>query len=255
MKLATELFVREAKQTIMKKLILLSVFAFILVSCSSEDETNYVTVQGRVERELNGDGISNQKVLLEINQIHGTGNWAYTTKIDSKEVTTDSNGNFSTSMKNDSNTFVSVYKAQDDNYTSFELTQFDINTNLILKVNKFIKFKIFVNNTTPFDGNDYVHINFFSGNYQNFRTNIENFGVQNMQFPAENLPGGGTIGPHEETTWNGTNVNSIVYYNVPENADNHKIIWLKVKNSIETSGVTSEIPFQENQVNEFHFDY
>lgn len=42
----------------MKKLILLSVLAFILISCSSEDETNYVKVQGRVERELNGEGIS-----------------------------------------------------------------------------------------------------------------------------------------------------------------------------------------------------
>lgn len=238
----------------MKKLILLFALIFILCSCSN-DEDNYVTIKGRVERELNGEGIPNQKVSLEIMQIHGTGNWAYTTKVDSKEVTTDSNGNFSTSMKNGSNTFVSVYKAQDDNYTAFELTNFDLNKDLLLKVNKFLKFKIFVNNTNPFNSSDYIYIDFASGFYQSFRTKIENFGIENTNYPAENLPGGGQIGAYEEASWKGMNVNSIVYYNVPENTESHQVYWRKEKNSVETTGVTSEIPFQENQINEFHFDY
>jgi hypothetical protein len=242
------------KKKIMKKLILISTLIFILYSCSN-DEDNYVIIKGRVEREINGEGISNQKVLLEINQVHGTGYWSYTTKVDSKEVTTDSNGNFSTSMKNDSNTYVSVFKSQDDNYTAYELTNFDINKNLILKVSKFLKFKIFVNNTNPFNANDYIYIDFASGNKQSFRTNIENFGIINIHYPSDITPGAGGTGAFEEASWRGLNVNSIVYYNVPENADNHKIYWLKVKNSIETSGVTAEIPFVENQINEFHFDY
>jgi len=170
-------------------------------------------------------------------------------------VTTDANGNFSTSMKSDSNIFVSVYKPQDDSYTAIELTNFDVNTDIILKVNKFLKFKIYVNNTNPFDANDYINIDFFSNNTQSFRTKIENFGIENIKHPAENLPGGGTIGAYEEATWKGLNVNSIVYYNVPENADSHKIYWRKVKNAIETNGFSLEIPFQENQINEFHFDY
>lgn len=239
----------------MKKIILFSVFVFILVGCSNDENNNYITVKGRVEREINGEGISNQKISLQINQVHSPGYWAYTTKVDSKEVTTDSNGNFSTSMKNDSNTYVSVFKSQDDNYTAVEMTYFDTNEDLILKVNKFIKFKIYVNNTNPFDVNDYIHIDFVSGNPQSFRTNIENFGIQNIHYPAENLPGGGGAGAFEHASWRGINVNSIVYYNVPENADIHKVYWLKEKNAIKTSGVTSEIPFQVNQVNEFHFDY
>jgi hypothetical protein len=222
----------------MKKQILILTLIFTLVGCSINDDS-YITLKGRVEREINGEGISNQKVLLEIHQIHGTGNWQYTTKVDSKEVTTDMNGDFITSMKNDSKTFVYVYKPQDDNYSAFELTEFAINEEIILKVNKFLKFKIYVNNTNPFDSNDYIYIDFASGLYQSFRTNIENFGIQHTHY----------------TSWKGTNVNSIVYYNVPENAESHKIFWRKIKNSIETNGVTLEIPFQENQVNEFHFDY
>lgn len=233
----------------MKKIIVISTLIFTLYSCSN-NEDNYVTIRGRVEREVNGEGISNQKVLLEINQVHGTGYWSYTSKVDSKEVTTDSNGDFSTSMKNESNTFVSVIKLQDDNYTAYQLTSYDINKNLILKVNKFLKFKIFVNNTNPFNANDYVYVNFFSGDEQSFRTNIENFGVHNNFTIA--TPGDPSI---QNTSWNGTNVNSIVYYNVPENADTHKVNWQKEKNGIETSGVTLEIPFQENQINEYHFDY
>ncbi len=233
----------------MKKIIVISTLIFTLYSCSN-NEDNYVTIRGRVEREVNGEGISNQKVLLEINQVHGTGYWSYTSKVDSKEVTTDSNGDFSTSMKNESNTFVSVIKLQDDNYTAYQLTSYDINKNLILKVNKFLKFKIFVNNTNPFNANDYVYVSFFSGDEQSFRTNIENFGVHNNFTIA--TPGHPSI---QNTSWNGTNVNSIVYYNVPENADTHKVNWQKEKNGIETSGVTLEIPFQENQINEYHFDY
>jgi len=238
----------------MKKLTLICVLIILLSSCSTDDD-KYVTVKGRVEREINGERISNQKVYLETIQVHGTGYWSYTTKIDSKEVITDSNGNFITSMKTDSNTFVSVFKSQDDNYTAFELSNFNLNQDLILKVQKFLKFKIFINNSNPFDSNDYIYIDFFSGNSQSYFTKIENFGIQNIHYPAENLPGGGTIGAFEEASWRGLNVNSIIYYNVPENADNHKIYWIKIKNSIETSGVTAEIPFVENQINEFHFDY
>jgi hypothetical protein len=236
----------------MKKMIVISTLIFTLYSCS-KDEDNYVTIRGRVEREINGEGIATQKVLLQINQVHGTGYWSYTTKVDSKDVTTDSNGNFSTSMKNDSNTFVSVAKLRDDNYTANQLTSFDINKNLILKVNKFLKFKIFVNNTNPFNANDYIYVNFFSGDEQSFRTNIDNFGIINIHYPS--TPGAGGSDVFEEASWRGVNVNSIVYYNVPENADTHKVYWLKEKNGIETSGVTLEIPFQENQINEFHFDY
>lgn len=238
----------------MKIIILLSVLFLSLVSCTSE-ESNYITVNGRVEREISGEGVSNQIVYLTMNQYHGTGYWSYKTEIDSKQVTTDANGNFSVSMKNDYNSLVAVFKPQDENYTAFQLFSFEPNKNVILKINKFIKFKIYVNNTNPFDVNDFVSISFASGLPQNFRTKIENLENSNTIHPAEIFPGGGGVGAYEDASWKGTNVNSIVYYNVPENADNHKIVWHKRKNGTETSGVSPEIPFQPNQINEYHFDY
>lgn len=239
----------------MKIIILLSVLFLSLVSCTSE-ESNYITVNGRVEREINGEGVANQTVVLDFKQAHGSGQYGtYYTFIESKQVKTDSNGNFSVSVKSADRMFVQVYKEMDDNYSTFELKNFNPTDNIILKVNKFLKFKIFVNNMNPFNENDYIYIDFASGNKQSFRTNIENFGIINIHYPSDITPGAGGTGAFEEASWRGINVNSIVYYNVPENADNHKIVWYKRKNGIETSGVSPEIPFQPNQINEYHFDY
>lgn len=238
----------------MKKVILILGLVFFLLSCTNDD--NYITIYGKVEREVNGEGIANQTVSLTIGQAHGSGPYgSYTTIIENRLVTTDSNGNFSISVKSVDRMFVEVFKSQDDNYSTFELKSFNPRDNIILKVNKFLKFKIFVKNANPFDSNDGINIDFFSGNKQSFRTKIENFGIENNKYPAENLPGGGSFAAYEEASWKGVNVNSIVYYNVPENADTHKIYWIKGKNSIVTTGFTLEIPFQENQINEFHLDY
>ena len=69
------------------------------------------------------------------------------------------------------------------------------------------------------------------------------------------MPGGGGVGAWEETTWIGKDVNSVISYNVPENADQLKIIWKKRKNGIETTGFTADILFVVDQMNEYHFDY
>jgi hypothetical protein len=231
----------------MRNIALIPVLIFAFYSCTNDD--HFTTVKGRVEREMTGEGIPNQKVTLWMKQNH-PGVWSYSTEIDSKIVTTDSDGNFSVSMKTDSNVLVTVYTNGNGNYTEFQNT-FTLEENIILKVNKFLKFKIYVNNTNPINANDYVHVDFFSGGKQSFRTKIENFGILNAHYPND----GGGIGDHEDTTWWGENVHSIVYYNVPENAEAHNIFWIKEKNSIKTDGITAEIPFQENQTNEYHFDY
>jgi hypothetical protein len=233
----------------MKKIILILGFALSLISCTKDN--NYITINGRVEREINGEGIANQSVYLTLGQAHGSGQYGtYTTMIESKLVTTDLNGNFSVSVKSIDRMFVEVFKGMDDNYSTFELKSFNPNDNIILKVNKFIKFKIYVNNINPFDNNDEIGIEFFSGNAQNFRTKIENFGVQNNFTP--NDPGQSAI---QNSSWKGTNVNSIVYYNVPENAIDYKIVWLKFKNGVISNGFTNNIPFQINLENEYHFNY
>ena len=238
----------------MKNLIIV-LFLTVFISGCSNDDSDYITIKGRVERDFTGQGISNQKIYLEVRQAKGSGAWAYSVEIDSKEVVTDENGEFSIAMKSASNTYVTAYKHMDENYSTFELASFPIDTDIIIKVDKFIKFKIFVNNTNPFDENDRVLIDFFSGNKQNFRSAIENFGSDNLHYPAENFPGGGGTGAYEVASWTGINVNSIVYYNVPESADTFKIMSTVKKNGVETTSFTNTIPFEIDQINEYHFEY
>lgn len=234
----------------MKKIIVISTLIFTLYSCSN-NEDNYVTIRGRVEREVNGEGVANQTVVLHVKQAHGSGQYGtYYTLIESKQVKTDSNGNFSVSVKSADRMFVEAFKEMDENYSTFELKSFNPGDNIVLKVNKFIKFKIYVNNVTPFDSNDYVFTYFYSGNVQNFRTKIENFGVHNNFTIA--TPGDPSI---QDTSWNGTNVNSIIYFIVPESALEYKVGWIKRKNGIESNGSTNDLPFQAAQENEYYFNY
>lgn len=243
----------------MKKFIKIAIIFYILNSCSKETE-NYITIKGEVIRELNNEGIGNQKILLKMIKTFNTG-YHYTTEIDSKIIYTDNNGKFTVNMKSDSNTHITAFKYQDDDFEQYGLSEeipnniFQTNSDIIIKVNKLIKFKIYVEHTNPFDNNDFVKIDFFAGNKQSYRTKIENFGVQNTYFPIEYLPGGGSFGAHEDASWTGTNVNSIIYYSVAENADQFKIQWKLRKNSIETTGFTSDLTSYINQVNEFHYNY
>jgi hypothetical protein len=237
----------------MKTKILMLVYIITTISCS-KDVSTYVNVKGRVEREFNGEGIANQMVYIETIESSGSGLTSYSRIIDTKWVTTDSKGNFSTTMKNDNSTLLYAFKPKDDNYTSSERGGFNLNY-ILLKVNKYTKYKVYVKNINPFDLNDYVHIDFFSGNYQSFMEKIENFGIQNIYIPSEGSPGQGITGGAEDSGWKGINVNSIVYYNVPENSDLHRINWSVWKNGIQTTGLTNEIPFEIDQSNEYHFDY
>lgn len=244
------------KKKSMKTTILTLLFFLSFVACKRDDSV-YIDVKGKVERELTGQGIANKEVFLTAEQNQGSGIFSYKILIDSKVVRTDANGNFSTAMKSVQDVFITASTAQDDTYSGAEKVVFReaLLSPIILQTNKFVKFKVYVKNTTPFDENDKITMDFFAGNSQSFRTGIQNFGVPNIKHPAENLPGGGTIGAWEETAWIGTNVNSTVSYNVPENASQFKINWTKRKNGIETTGFTNEIPFVVEQVNEYHFDY
>lgn len=227
----------------MKKILLILGIVLLLLSCSNDDK--YITINGRVERILNGEGIPNQTVSLNIRQAHGSGQYGtYYTDIESKKVTTDLNGNFSVTVKSVDRMFVEVFKSQDENYSTFELKSFNPTDNIIVGVHKFVKFKIYVKNTSPFDENDYVSVHLVSGNVQNFVEKIENFGIQNIISPI-----------YLDTSWKGINVNSIIYYNVPENAEEYNIVYYKTKNAVNNTVVINNIPFQTNQINEFNLNY
>ena len=240
----------------MKSTILVLVFFLSLVGCK-RDDTEYIDVSGKVERELTGQGIPNQEVFLSAEVYQGTGMLAYKTDVDSKVVRTDANGQFTATMKSVPEMFITAGTNQDDNHTGSQKVVFReaLLSPIILQTNKFVKFKVYVKSINPFDDNDKINIDFFGGNQQTFRTGIQNFGVQNIKHPAENLPGGGVIGAWEETTWIGKDVNSVISYNVPENADQVKVIWKKRKNGVETTGFTADIPFVVDQMNEYFFDY
>lgn len=227
----------------------------LLIGCSTDD-TEYATINGSVERAINGKGIADQSVIVMTRKYTGSGLFSTIKELDRTEVVTDVNGNFSAALINEAGAFVTiVYQGNQDYQGTGIYTDYPIGAPVIIEVDKYIKFKIFVNNTNPIDENDFIYIDFFAGLSNVERTGIENFGVANTYFPEEQLPGGGTIGPSEEASWTGTNVNSIVYYSVPETADHFKIRWFMRKNGVETDGFTNEISYTMDQVNPFSFEY
>lgn len=239
----------------MKISYLLLPVILILLGCSSDD-LNYATINGRVERAINGDGVANQQVSVMTRKSNGSGLLAYTEELDSREVITDENGNFLVSLKSEVDAFVTIVHQGDENYSGSGIYRsYPIDEPIIIKVDKFVKFKIFVNNTNPVNENDYIKIDFYAGFSNVKRTEIENFGIENTYHPEEQNPGGGSIGPWEETSWTGMDVNSIVHYSVPETAEDFKIRWRLKKNDIETDGFTSDIPYNIEAINLYAFEY
>ena len=230
-------------------LIILSLFFFI-TSCSVEDDKVF-TINGRVVRELTGEGLANQKVSIETMVVRGTFPYTYVVDLERKEVLTNIDGTFSVQVKGGDNYIYSTYKAEDENYSASELQNFYFTEQAILKVHKFLKFKVYVNNTNPFDASDFIHVGFYTGNANSYVNGIENFGAANVYYPAQS-DGTGAL---EETSWYGTNVNSIIYFSTVEIAENFKLYWQKRKNGIDTSGFTENLPSEIDVVNEYHFDY
>lgn len=240
----------------MKSKIVFQVFSIlVLVSCSVDDN-DYVTIKGKVERKINREGIANQLITVMTRKSNGSGLFSYISVLDSTAVMTDANGDFSANLSSDSDAFVTTVYQGGEDYEGFGIYRDHfINEPIILKVDKYVKFKIFVNNSNPFDDNDFIKINFFAGLSNVKRTNIENFGLKNTYHPIETLPGGGSIGPWDEASWIGVNVNSIVYYSVPESATDFKIRWYMTKNNVSTEGFSDEIPHVINEENTFSFEY
>ena len=239
----------------MKRIYLIFSILLITVSCSSDDE-NYTTIDGKVQRAVNGNGIADQLVIVMTRKSNGSGLFATITELDRKEVVTDVNGNFSVALVDDVDAFVTiVYQGDEDYFGTGIFRDYSIDEPVIIETDKFIKFKIIVNNTNPFDESDFINIDFFAGLSNVVRTNIENFGVDNTYHPEEPLPGGGAIGAYEETSWTGTDVNSIVYYSVRETAEDFKIRWYMTKTGIETDGFTNDIPYDIDELNSYSFEY
>jgi len=232
----------------MRNILLIFVLFFIFQACTEHED--YFVVKGRLERVINGEGIANQKIKLQVLQHYGSGLLGGKRVIDHKDVNTDANGDFSVLMKDASNIYIFAHTSQTDTSSGYD-GDFAAYDSVNIKINKFIKLKVSVKNTSPVDTNDYISISLYSNTSQNFRTEIENFGVGNIHHPAE----GGGEAAWDESSWIGQNVNSIVYYNVPENSTKVTIVWTKQKNGVETSGVTENIPLQPNQTNHFSFEY
>lgn len=237
----------------MKKILIIIPLFFLLIACSKED-INYVTVKGKVVRELTAEGIPNQKIRLEIKNGEGTGIFYNAVTIDSKEIVTNANGDFTATMKVGDNSFIVANKFQDEFYPA-HLSSFFIGSDVVITLNKFLKLKVFVSNTAAVDENDKINISLVADYKQAFVTNIENFGVPNIYSPPEGLPGQGQIGGTEETAWVGTNVNSVVHYIMEEDVEDLRLFWNKSKNGIQTNGFTETIPLQIDQINEYHFEY
>ena len=227
----------------MKNSIIIICSLFLLSSCELPiiAEEDFAVIEGRVQRAIDETGIANQSVTLITLKDIGSGLLSNREYFEQKTVTTDEDGNFSALMRSEAGAFVSAsYSGDEDYYGSGILRDFSIDEPIIINTDKYIKFKISVTNTDPFDENDFIEIDLYVPGHNVIRTGIENIGVDNTS---------------EETSWTGTNVNSMVYYSVREIADEFKIRWRMVKNGIETTGYTDEIPYDVDQINSFSFDY
>lgn len=232
----------------MKNLFLIIGILFFFLGCKEDED--YFVVNGRLEKAINGEGIPGEIIKLRVEQHWGFGLISGKREIDYKEVTTDSNGDFRVLMKNDSNIYIFAHKRETDLSSGFNGT-FHAYDSIIIKINNFVKFEVSVKNTSPFDTNDYIKIDFYTSPNQSFRTKIENFGVENIHHPEDGSGGAAW----DESTWIGKNVNSILYYNVPENSTICKILWTKRKNGVETKGISENMSFDANQINEYNFEY
>jgi hypothetical protein len=237
----------------MKTTLLFLLFLFILGSCSVDDE-NFVTINGRVERNLTGEGIANQRVSIDIFEFRSEGSYTYRVELGATAVITDDHGNFSFQAKDGERVLFSTSKEQDENYGTSAVRSFRLTDSVILKVDKLLKYKVYINNTTPVDENDSVKVDLDCFFCNTLVTKIENYGVDNVYHPAENPDGSGT-GAYEETAWYGTDVNAIIYFSVEEGEDQYQLLWYMSKNGIATSGFTENLPVDADQVNEYHFDY
>lgn len=234
------------------KLVLLNLI-FATISCTVEDEN--ILVQGQLVREINEIGISNEKLTLKMGKIKGHGLFSSTYYIDKKEVFTDENGYFSAYMQDVDNTFITIDIENANHFVEDIIKSYNPSEFIKLKRNYYLDFKVILKNVNPFNDADYVEINFYSGLHQNFITHIENFGIQNFQTPPEYLIGGGVIGAQSYPIWIGQNVYSNIYFKVPENSNHFKMMKKVKKNNIETFEMTDDIPYEYNQINEFHINY
>ena len=236
-----------------KTILTLAVSLLLLSTSCEKEELDYAIINGKVQRYVNGNGIANQSVIVMTKKVNGSSIFSSITDLDRKEVVTDINGNFSISLLSDVDAFISVlYRGNEDYFGSGIARTYSIDEPLIIEVDKFIKFKIFVKNNNPFDENDFIKIDFFAGLSNEVRTGIENFGIENTYQP---FPSDGLNSAWDEALWTGIDVNSIVYYSVRETATCFKVRWLMKKNNIETNGLTVDIPFDINQVSPFTFNY
>lgn len=227
------------------KLLLITLpFIFAFFSCSI-DEYNYINIEGKVIRTINGDGVANQSVTVISRIRTRTGLLSTTRDLDQTNVKTDENGNFSTNLIKGN--FVSIIHQGDEDFSgSGILRDYSINEEIIIESNKLVKFKILVKNTNPLDENDFIKIHFFNGlgASEPKRTSVTDFGLNLAELIN-----------WKETTWTGTDVNSSINYSVDETSQDFKILWIKRKNGIETSGFTNDIPYNLNQLNIYTFEY
>ncbi len=91
--------------------LLLPIF-LILASCSIDDD--YATINGRVQRALNGNGIADQSVIVMTRKLTGSGLFSTYKELDLTEVVTDVNGNFSVALLNDVDAFVTIVHQGDE---------------------------------------------------------------------------------------------------------------------------------------------
>lgn len=232
----------------------------ILAGCSADsDSLNSIEVSGRLVSQVTGEGVSDGLILAKVNEYHGSGMLAYTVELSSKQIQTDVNGYFTTTLnyKDEGNVFLfeqineQVATGMLQEQENFYLSDLENGSALNFVVRKYEKLKIGLKSTSPYDENDAIEISIYQKNtnyFNNIIYQIENFGDQNQ--PYEDPASENGLNPY----WIGDHVDSVIYGYIQEGTS-VQVKWSVRKNGIVNSFQSDFFETVSDEVNLFEINY
>lgn len=221
-------------------IFLIVIIGLFLGSCTGDDDNlNSIEVKGRLVSEITGEGIANGNIFAYVNEYKGSGIFAHAVEIDSKDIRTDANGYFSTTLNyKDKNNVILFEQINDETATgllqekrNFYISELKDTSPLVLLARKYETLEIKVRSIDPFDENDALGVYIYQTNtnyYNSIIYKIENFGDQNEQYEYPASENG--LNPY----WIGNDVNTTVLGNIQEGSS------FNIKWSVRKDGIVNE---------------
>lgn len=215
---------------------------------SCKKHSKHVKVSGKVEHVRTGNGVSNVEIELNTQSSSPGIFGSITTVHDTKTVITDENGNFSVRMKTEKESSVAIKtEGKDDFYCEDPRQTFSYKSDIIIPAIKWVDTRIHVKNVNPYDENDWVQVRLWA----NLDALIE---FQKVEDYGSEYKGISLISG-EFARWEGTDINSTIYFKMTEDVIVPEILWKTRKNGVEKEGRLTIPNFDPDKVNEYTFEF